>query len=280
MASHERSLKILNEFKAKEAEEVTEHHRSLDVNKEEDLARLLDSNYKDLEHGYMRNEDGTWYISCWTDLGKECTGEMFDFWLCHCDDTERYKWWHPIDHKRGTWSEGYFKTPRELRKRAHYVGHRHEVMEDIAGIVQSLKIEFMSPSEFGFGDHFKSKFDQSNVTACACGRVYAYDFPFGYLRAGYLLHMVCRQKDGSNILRSRFWLGWVDAGSGLGSSIINTIGNTKWFRSLKLPKKTAKGLHKHCGEEMFVLKEFLPQFYSKEQERFKVLVSSGANKKV
>lgn len=284
MGSYEWSLKILESFKAKGTTEATDRLRSpsaLDVEDEEDLALLLDPNYHDLEHGYMRNEeDGKWYISCRTDLGKECTGEMFDFWLSQCDNTERYKWWHPVDHKRGTWSEDYFKTPREFRQGAHYVGHRHKVLEDIAGVGQSLQIEFMSPSSFGFGDDFQSKFNKANVTACACGRVYAYDFPFGYLRAGYLLHMVCRQEDGSNILRSRFWLGWVDAGTGLGSSVINTIGNTKWFRTLKLPEKMAKGLHVHCGEEMFVLSQFLPQFYTEEKERLAALREESSNNQV
>ena len=60
----------------------------------DEVAKMLDDEYMDVEHGYVRNTDMTWYVACRTPLGKECTGDMIDFWFSHVDDTERYKWWH------------------------------------------------------------------------------------------------------------------------------------------------------------------------------------------
>lgn len=45
----------------------------------------------------------------------QCSGEMFDWWFCHVDDTERYIWWHPKDHVTGTWDEEYFTIPSNER---------------------------------------------------------------------------------------------------------------------------------------------------------------------
>ena len=127
----------------------------------------------------------------------------------------------------------------------------------------------MQPSDFGFGktkEECDARFKKSNVTACACGVVYVYDFPFGYLRAGYLVHMVKQDpSSGENTLRSRFWLGLVDGGN----PIINTVGNTTWFRRLKLPEPKASGLLRHCAEEMHVLSSFLPSFYKRHGDKLR-----------
>jgi hypothetical protein len=249
MVSRDSSLAILKEkFRLVEPIPVREVVKSL---AKDDVAKLLDPYYKDLEHGYISNPDGTWYVACSTPLG-ECTGEHFDFWFCHCHDTERYQWWHPVDHKTGTWDDDYFKIPPESRERGHYINHTHKVCEDIGGEAQHLHIQFVSPASFGFGDDCEALFEAANVTACVCGIVHVYDFPFGYLAVGSLLHMVATLADGSSELRSRFWIGTVDAGSGLGPSIINTVGNTRWFRTIKVPEKKARDLFVHCSEEMWV----------------------------
>ncbi len=236
-----------------------------------EVAKMLDEEYVDVEHGYVRNEDMTWYVACSTPLGKECTGEMIDFWFSHVDDSERYKWWHPVDHEKGTWSRGYFDVPAWKRGPQHYVGHRHIVTERVGGDLQHIQIEWVTPWRFGFGvdrEECMNKFEKSNVTACACGVVHAYDFPFGYLRAGYLVHMVRYDPlTGESELRSRFWLGLVDGSN----PVIKAVGNTAWFRRMKLPEWKVRGLLRHCAEEMFVLSRFLPGFYESYRARLRKL---------
>ena len=52
---------------------------------------MLEEGLQPLEQGFHRKSDGCWYIACLTDLGTECTGEMFDWWLRNCTDAERFK---------------------------------------------------------------------------------------------------------------------------------------------------------------------------------------------
>ncbi len=263
----ERSMEIFQKFQWKEPEGMPlEASRALPL---EEVVKLLDHDFHDVEHGYVMNDDMTWYVACRTALGKQCTGEMIDFWFSHVDDTERYKWWHPADHQKGTWTKEYFDTPGWKRSSQHYIGHRHIVTELIGGDTQHVQIEWIQPSDFGFGnskEECDARFKESHVTACACGVVYVNDFPFGYLRAGYLVHMVKYDPStGENTLRSRFWLGLVDGGN----PVINTVGNTKWFRRLKLPKSKASGLLRHCAEEMHVLSNFLPSFYKRHGDKLR-----------
>ena len=68
----------------------------------------------------------------------EVTPEMIDWWWDHIDTTERYKWWHPKDHKRFKW----ISNPEQL-----HVGKIHEVIEKIKGMPTILKIRWEDPAE-------------------------------------------------------------------------------------------------------------------------------------
>ena len=65
---------------------------------------MLEPGPQPLEHGLVRMGDGTWFIACKTDLGTEITGEMFDWWFRNCTGNDRFKWWHPLDHRSGDWN--------------------------------------------------------------------------------------------------------------------------------------------------------------------------------
>jgi len=269
------SLEILKSFNLREPEVVlSDASRSL---ARENVSKLLDRDYQDVEHGYVLNEDSTWYVACHTVLPEGCTGQMLDFWFCHCDNTERYKWWHPVDHIKGTWSKEYLAVARHERKEGHYIGNRHKVTENIGGETTHLEIEWVTPHVFGFGGEDEAACQEilrkSGVTGCFCGIVHVYDFPFGYLRVGYLVHMVTLDSNtGLSTLKSRFWLGhveWDGSNNNPVGVLINRVGNTGWFRRMKLPEERASGLLKHCSEEMYVLGTFLPAFYLKEQGRGK-----------
>ncbi len=266
-----RSRYVLQEFEVEETDnDNRDSSEYLDI---ECAYKMLDGGYLPLEHGYVRTSDGSWLIACRTDLGQECTGKHFDWWFCNCDNTERYRWWHPVDHVVGEWNPQYYSTQPEDRKPGHYIGHVHKVKEKINGIEQELFIEFERPSK-----HFETeRFQDANVTACVCGKIYLFDKVIGLLRIGNLIHMVRLNSDGNSELRSRFWIGDVrkirSAGSVFGrilpTSLINYLGNTYLFRLLRAPKSLARGIWLHCSQEMTCLREFLPHFYQSRINEYK-----------
>lgn len=225
--------------------------------------KLLHPGYLDLEHGYVRNPDGTYYVACLTDLGTECNGKMIDWWFSHCDNTERYQWWHPSDHISCEWDEQYYSVMPEVRPFGHYVEHTHKVVEKVGGVTKKLEIDFQRPSKY----FDVSKFAQAGVTACICARIWSHEADVGLVAVGHLVHMV-RQVGSRSELRSRFWLGHVhkteDPHNLVSSRLINWIGNTFLFRYFKLSNRTADALWLHCSQEMNCLKSFLPSYYSKE----------------
>lgn len=194
------------------------------------------------------------------DVGQ-VNGEMLDWWFCQVDNTDRYKIWHPIDHIHGTWNDEYLEIDRKDRRKQHYINHTHIVQEKINGSLQKLRISFVSPSNF----FDVSKFSKLNITACICAKINIYDPPFGYVRIGYLIHMIRVTNENRNELVSRFWLGDVDKSNEnyncIGSRIVNCFGNTSAFRYIRITNSLVNGLFKHCQEEMNCLKEFLPHFY-------------------
>jgi hypothetical protein len=65
------------------------------------------------------------------------TPEMLDWWWGHIDTTERYKLWHPKDHKSFKW---------EVSPKKGHVGAIHLVVEEIGGIPTTLRIRQEAPS--------------------------------------------------------------------------------------------------------------------------------------
>jgi hypothetical protein len=68
----------------------------------------------------------------------DVTPEMLDWWWDNIDTTERYKSWHPKDHKSFRWI-----TPPDHP----HIGKIHEVIEKIKGIPTLLRIRWEDPAE-------------------------------------------------------------------------------------------------------------------------------------
>ena len=109
---------------------------------------MLQPGPQPIEHGFVRQSDGCWFIATNTDLGTECNGEMFDWWYRNCTDTERFKWWHPKDHKFGNWDPQFFAVQPEDRRTGYYVHHSHKITTLVGGKLQTLQIEFERPSKY------------------------------------------------------------------------------------------------------------------------------------
>lgn len=239
--------------------------------------QMLKPGHQELEHGYVRRSDGTWYIACHTDLGDGCNGEMFDWWFRNCDNTERYRWWHPKDHIEGEWNPQFYAVQPPDRVFGHYIGHTHRVTEVIAGVKQTIRIEFERPSKYFDVNMFPS----ARVTACICGRISIEDPTMGLIAVGHVIHMVRETGNGNSELRSRFWLGDIDKVQDddvlLSFGLVNCLGNTCLFRRIKATTHTARGLWVHCAQEMMCLKAFLPHFYRIRQQEEKIEKQKWAN---
>jgi hypothetical protein len=74
----------------------------------EELGYLVETRVLAMENGYERRKDGSLYVAVTMDLGHDVNGEMFDWWFCNCDNTEKYRWWHPKDHMTGTRDPPYY----------------------------------------------------------------------------------------------------------------------------------------------------------------------------
>jgi len=244
-----------------------------------DAYRMLSTGYLEMEHGYVRCKDGTYYIACYTDFGEDVSGEMFDWWFCQCENTEKYRWWHPNDHKSGTWNDEFFAVMPHERAPGHYVGHTHKVVEAIGGNVKTLEICFLPPAK-----RFDvARFELAQVSACLVARIYVREYGLidsNLIAVGHLVHMVRKNEQGKYELRSRFWLGDVymeeTESNCLSAKCANCCGNTRCYRNFKLSDRLAEGLWRHCAEEMSCLREFLPSFYIREAARHATLPSTAA----
>ena len=67
-----------------------------------EVSALLDPTPLHLETGYERFPDGVLHVAVRTDM-HGCTGEMFERWFRWRCDTQKYSWWHPVDHVFSDW---------------------------------------------------------------------------------------------------------------------------------------------------------------------------------
>ncbi|MFX1427667.1 MAG: DAPG hydrolase family protein [Promethearchaeota archaeon] len=65
------------------------------------------------------------------------TPEMIDWWWDHIDTTERYKLWHPKDHKSFEW---------EIPPKERHIGAIHRVDENIGELPTTLRIRWEDPN--------------------------------------------------------------------------------------------------------------------------------------
>eukprot|EP00598_Pedospumella_elongata_P001115 CAMPEP_0184981552 /NCGR_PEP_ID=MMETSP1098-20130426/11214_1 /TAXON_ID=89044 /ORGANISM="Spumella elongata, Strain CCAP 955/1" /LENGTH=299 /DNA_ID=CAMNT_0027505117 /DNA_START=79 /DNA_END=978 /DNA_ORIENTATION=- len=222
--------------------------------------KLVSPGYLNLEHGYVRMRDGTWYVACLTDLGHEVNGEMFDWWFRNCDSGEKFRWWHPVDHVSGTYEPQFYAVMPQERQKGHYVDHIHIIEEKLDGVKHFFQIEYERPSKL----FDVSTFAENDITACVVGRIFDRDPTLGLIAVGHVMHMV-REVNGRSELRSRFWIGNVQYPETVENivfaRIVNSIVSTWLFRITKIPSSTARALWVHCSQEMHCLREFLPHYY-------------------
>jgi len=78
------------------------------------------------------------------------TPEMIDWWWDHIDNSERYRLWHPKDHKSFEWEV----SPGSVMG---HVGVIHRVVEMIDGRPTTLRIRWENPDSIPIKAKFKHK---------------------------------------------------------------------------------------------------------------------------
>lgn len=214
-----------------------------------DVAQLLRPTPLALETGYERLPNGALHIACRTDL-HGCTGEMFEWWFRWRCDTQKYIWWHPVDHVYSGWQG-------DLRPDTH-VGSEHVVTEFFTGLpADDLLVQFRDPSEFFDPDAYATARSEGAVSCAVLARVgNSHEpprLPDGRLLGGRLLH-VGRDTPWGLALRSHFFLGQDLADLGASPEQATEI----------VTDELGRGLLQHCYNEFTFLSRFLPSLYIAE----------------
>ena len=111
-----------------------------------EVGALLDPKPVPLETGYERLPSGALHVAVRTDM-HGCSGEMLEWWFRWRCDTQKYVWWHPIDHVSSHWQG-------ELSPDTH-IGSEHVVSEFFSGLpAADLIVQVREPSEFFDADAY------------------------------------------------------------------------------------------------------------------------------
>jgi hypothetical protein len=213
-----------------------------------DANRLLDPAPMQIETGYERLPSGVLHVACRTDL-HGVTGEMFEWWFRFRPDTQKYIWWHPVDHVFSDWIGGEADT---------HVGSIHVVEEFFTGLpAEKLSIQFRDATEFFSAERYEVARAQGAVTAAVCGRVgFSHSPPRtqdGTVLGGRLLH-IGRDADWGLVLRSHFYMG----------QDLPDIGKSPSEIEETFPTVFGQALLQHCYNEFTFLSRFLPSLYLAE----------------
>lgn len=214
-----------------------------------EIAPLLSARPLALETGYERLPSGALHIAVRTDM-HGCTGEMFEWWFRWRCDTQKYIWWHPVDHVYSTWQG-------DLSDRTH-VGSEHVVTEYFTGLpADDLIIQFRDPSEFFDAKAYSTARENGDVSCAVLGRVgFSHEpprDPLGAVLGGRLLH-VGRDTEWGLALRSHFYIG----------QDLPSLGKSREEIVEMVPEDFGVGLLQHAYNEFTFLSRFLPSLFIAE----------------
>jgi hypothetical protein len=199
---------------------------------------VLDPRPLPLETGVQRLGSGQLLVAARSEM-HGCKGEMFEWWFRFAPDSQKYLWWHPIDHLSSDWTDTDPKT---------HIGSMHVITERFgeAGPPQDLLVRFVDPAELFGAEAVSGARERGDVSGIAYGHA---GFAAGGTdeagrpRGVRLLH-VARDTPWGMVLRTRFWMG-VDAPE-------------------PVPEEVGMALMQHSNTEWHYLSRFLPSLYIAE----------------
>lgn len=220
----------------------------------EPIAALLDPAPLALETGYERLADGALHVAVRTDM-HGCVGEMLEWWFRWRCDTQKYIWWHPVDHIFSAWQG-------ELAEHTH-VGSEHVVTEKLTSVpAADLLIQFRPAEEFFDADAYLKARESGAVSCAVLGRIgFGHQperRPDGAVLGGRLLH-VGRDTPWGLALRSHFFLGTDLPAAGLSPAQVEA----------ETPAELGVQLLQHSYNEFTFLSRFLPSLFIAEHRDVK-----------
>ena len=206
-----------------------------------DKNEILSNSKVQAEVGYTKMDNGTYLVSMVCPM-PGITVDMIEWWFWwHTQDSLRYQVWYPGDHI----SIKYHKKDRTFFEQPNmpaFVPNTQCPVERIGGIKMPLRIDFVTPEEFGFS---KQVMQENNIPKIICARVGAFNNLVKHTEMAHIF----KQTDDGLFMISRFWLG-------------KTMNNPL-LRKLIITDKMAKGMAEHCCIEYRNLHEILPLLYAK-----------------
>lgn len=200
---------------------------------------ILSSTDLQAEVGYAKLEDGTYLVSMTCPMPEIATN-MIEWWFWwHAQDSLRYQVWYPGEHisiKYHKKDRAFFEQP----KVPAFVSNTQYPVEKIGGMKMPLRIDFVTPEEFGFSTRLMQ---ENHISKIVCGHVGAFN---NLVKHTEMAHIFKQTENGLYMI-SRFWLG-------------KTM-KSKLLRKFIITEKMAKGMAEHCCVEYRNLCEILPSLY-------------------
>ncbi len=203
--------------------------------------RILSSDKLQNEVGYIKMDHGTYLVDMICPM-PGITVDMIEWWFWwHPQDNTRYQVWYPNDHV----GIHYHKKDRTFFEQPSvpaFTPNTQFPTERIGGVKMPLRIDFVTPEEFGFSPQ---AICDNNVAKIICGHVGAFN---NLVRHTEMAHIFKKTENGLFLI-SRFWLG---------ETLKNPI-----LKKLIVTDAMAKSMAEHCCIEYRNLCEILPDLYNK-----------------
>ena len=222
-----------------EIAEALQNGGSIHLTPFEDRNLVLADPALQTEAGYGRMDNGDYMVSMFCPM-PGVTREMIEWWF----------WWHPqADERYQLWFPGeHFKIKTDAKDRDYFLSKDMPAFRDntqypverVGEIRMPLRIDFVTPQEFGFSQELLR---EKRVACVVCGHVGAFR---GLIYHTEMAHIYFEREDGL-YMASRFWIGKL-----LKNSVL---------RKAVLTEKTARGMAEHCCVEYRNLAAKLPKLY-------------------
>ncbi len=200
---------------------------------------ILSNTKLQTEVGYTKMDNGTYLVAMVCPM-PGITAEMIEWWFWwHAQDSLRYQVWYPGDHisiKYRRKDSAYF----EQADAPAFAPNTQFPVERIGGMKMPLRIDFVTPEEFGFS---QQAMHDNDIPKIVCGHVGAFN---NLIKHTEMAHIFKETENGLFMI-SRFWLG-------------ETMKNP-FLRKLIITDDMAKGMAEHCCIEYRNLCEILPVLY-------------------
>jgi len=207
----------------------------------EDVRKLSEPGYMDVENGYVLLKDDTVYVAARTDFPGAIKEMVYWWFWWQAQKDIRYRLWCPGDHYSTAVADMDRMADEKLSLQERCLNNPQYPVEDIGSGVEKLTIRFVPPESFGFDT---AAFEEQGVAAVMCAVVGSRKLGFT-VNHSCMVHLFRKKGDGLE-LRSRFWLG---------------RKLPFLLRKLFINEKTASDMYFHCIKEYNHLAAFLPDLY-------------------